>query len=228
MTETAQIYVRKEAAAQRQLDAAIRMMLANEDDLAIHTLAAAAYQIIRDLKEKKHGRGELRERFALGLFLFAKDLASGKLQTLPPEIGPESLRKMIYGISDRIKRGEVADGKGVLTLLNISVAEKNAFWSKFNLPAGFLKHADRQPSATLALDELSNDLLLMQATTAYVELMGTETPEMLAYFIYRGGSEDLPPKLRDIVKLPSVRRRRACLLLLRDLKKRGDAALFVR
>jgi hypothetical protein len=63
----AQIYLRKEAAAQRQLDAAIRMTLEGEDELAIHTVAAAAYGILRDLK-KHHGRRELADRLGLGIF----------------------------------------------------------------------------------------------------------------------------------------------------------------
>jgi hypothetical protein len=36
----AEIYVNKLEAARQQIDAAIRMLLANEDSLAIHTVAA--------------------------------------------------------------------------------------------------------------------------------------------------------------------------------------------
>jgi hypothetical protein len=55
---TATVHLTKLAAAQRQLNAAIRMLLRNEDELAVHTVAAAAFRILRDIK-KKHGRGEL-------------------------------------------------------------------------------------------------------------------------------------------------------------------------
>jgi hypothetical protein len=43
-----------EAAAQRQLDAAIRMTLAEEDELAIRTVVAAAYGILRGLKQNQN------------------------------------------------------------------------------------------------------------------------------------------------------------------------------
>jgi len=47
---SAQLHVTKLSAAQRQLRAAIRMFFAGEDELAIHTVASAAYRIIADLK----------------------------------------------------------------------------------------------------------------------------------------------------------------------------------
>lgn len=46
MTETG---ISKLSAARRQLDCAIRLRLANEDSVAVHTLANAAFGILRDL-----------------------------------------------------------------------------------------------------------------------------------------------------------------------------------
>jgi len=48
----AKIKVNKIEAVRRQLDAAIRMLFANEDPLAIHTLSMAAFRILRDLAAK--------------------------------------------------------------------------------------------------------------------------------------------------------------------------------
>jgi hypothetical protein len=48
----AKIRINKIEAAQRQLDAAIRRLFANEDPVAIHTLAMAAFRILRDLAIK--------------------------------------------------------------------------------------------------------------------------------------------------------------------------------
>jgi len=42
-------------AAQRQIDAAIRMIFAKEDPLAIHTIAAASLQILKDLSKHRGG-----------------------------------------------------------------------------------------------------------------------------------------------------------------------------
>ena len=49
----ATIFINKLEAARRQLDAAIRMTFANEDELAIHTVAAAAYRLVRDLLNRR-------------------------------------------------------------------------------------------------------------------------------------------------------------------------------
>jgi hypothetical protein len=61
-TSSAAVHVLKVAAAQRQLDAAIRMTFANEDPLAVHTVAAAAGRVLRDLA-KKRGHKVLAEQW---------------------------------------------------------------------------------------------------------------------------------------------------------------------
>jgi hypothetical protein len=50
------VRILKLAAAQRQLDSAIRMFFGDEDALAITTVAAAAYRILRDVAEKRGQR----------------------------------------------------------------------------------------------------------------------------------------------------------------------------
>jgi hypothetical protein len=49
----AKINVNKSEAARRQIDTAIRMLFSEEDPLAIHTIAGAAFRILRDLSGKK-------------------------------------------------------------------------------------------------------------------------------------------------------------------------------
>ena len=48
-----EIRVTKIQAAQRQIDAAIRMLFRNEDPVAIHTVAMAGFRILRDLTKKR-------------------------------------------------------------------------------------------------------------------------------------------------------------------------------
>jgi len=48
----AKVKVSKTEAARRQLDVAIRLLFANEDPIAVHTLAMAAFRILRDLASK--------------------------------------------------------------------------------------------------------------------------------------------------------------------------------
>jgi hypothetical protein len=67
------IKISKIEAAQRQLDTAIRLFLADDDWVAIHTLASASGRILRDLAEhrgssawdrlKEHIRPEMRKEF---------------------------------------------------------------------------------------------------------------------------------------------------------------------
>ena len=54
----AEIHVTKLAAAKRQLCVAVRIYFAGEDELAVHTVASAAYRLISDLKSQR-GRGEV-------------------------------------------------------------------------------------------------------------------------------------------------------------------------
>lgn len=51
----ADLRTNKVDAARRQTDAAIRMLFANEDPFAIHTVAAAANRILRDMAENQGG-----------------------------------------------------------------------------------------------------------------------------------------------------------------------------
>jgi hypothetical protein len=54
--DTRKLNVSKLSAARRQLDCAIALWFLGKDDVSIHTLAAAAYQIIHDINHKKRGR----------------------------------------------------------------------------------------------------------------------------------------------------------------------------
>lgn len=54
--ESEKIRVSKLDAARRQLDCAIELWFAGKDDVSIHTLAAAAHQIIHDINKKKGGK----------------------------------------------------------------------------------------------------------------------------------------------------------------------------
>lgn len=56
--ESKKIRVSKLNAARRQLDCAIELWFADKDEVSVHTLAAAAHQIIHDIHQKKGG-GEL-------------------------------------------------------------------------------------------------------------------------------------------------------------------------
>jgi hypothetical protein len=102
--QSAKILLNKLAVAERQLNAAIRMSLANEHPLAIHTVAHAAYGVLRDIKRKR-GRSDAFDPYLRGIFYYARDLAEGK--TLPEDLTFDPLFPMITSISNRIASGEI-------------------------------------------------------------------------------------------------------------------------
>jgi len=55
----AELHITKQAAAQRQLDAAIRLLFSGEDFIAVHTLTAAAHTVLTDLDYKSGGKSEI-------------------------------------------------------------------------------------------------------------------------------------------------------------------------
>ena len=69
--------ISKIEAARRQLDCAIELWFCDKDEVSIHTLAAAAYQIIHDLKMK---RGELRD------LLYDSDMIKDKYRNQPIKV----------------------------------------------------------------------------------------------------------------------------------------------
>src|ERR1700727_600867 len=94
------IQISKIATAQRQLDAAIRMFFKREDELAIHTVAAAAFQILRDVTRGPGGHftGEV---FRSGILSIAQQYVQG---TLPP-----NKKGMIEGSSLMATIAELAE-----------------------------------------------------------------------------------------------------------------------
>lgn len=228
MRDSASVHLTKIAAAQRQLDAAIRMVFQNEDELAVHTLAAAAYRILRDLK-KKRGRSDLCDSLNRGIFYLARDLATGKLHELPEEIlASESLAVEVRAVAAAIRRGDIKDRFDVG--LAKPTRQEDAFWRAFNRPSNFLKHADLDAHDTLSLDHVNNDYLILAASAAYRDLMGRLTPEMTAFGAYRFAYEwDGPERVLGVMisklrSAKSAQRRKLCLQMIRDSRSERSLA----
>jgi hypothetical protein len=221
-TETAAIFVTKLGAAQRQLDAAIRMRLAGEDTLAIHTVLAAAYRILRDLKGKR-GRSDLTDSLSKGVFYIARDLATGKLKEMPCQIAEHTrLVAIIADLTKRIKAGEKLTPDDVP--VSASPGYEARYWREFNWPANFLKHADHDHDGKFSETSVDNDEFIMRASSAYIDLMGKPTPEICVYAAYiskdHSDLDFLPEEAREKLKVvkPEVRAQ-FCLQILAGLKK---------
>src|SRR5438445_6373637 len=98
-TPSARLHVTKMGAAERQLRAAIRMFFAGEDELAVHTLASAAYRLLADLKAER-GIDEVGDVYQTAIFYLVRDFHRG---TLPEEFTSASERiEWIRGMAEQL------------------------------------------------------------------------------------------------------------------------------
>jgi hypothetical protein len=222
----ATIFINKLEAARRQLDAAIRMTFANEDELAIHTVAAAAYRILRDMLHKR-GRHDLEELIRFGFYTMAKNFLEGKIEK-------DSLEKsQLYHLVSRIADTMKVHGNK-LTVDNMPIfvneASKKAHWQAMSKVSGFLKHADRLPEAIISLADVDNTALIMYACATFGVVSHALTPEMVIFNQYVAATtgitrEQFSGNQRRIVdyleRLSPSRRRRACQKFIR-VSKKGD------
>jgi hypothetical protein len=175
------IQISKIAAAQRQLDAAIRLFFQREDELAIHSITAAAFQLLRDLT-KKRGEHFTSEVFGLGILELAKQFAAGTL--------PKDKRTMLEGsrlmpvIRELAEQIRLEGANFRKEQLHITISEKREHELWLSEATVFLKHADRDSAGFLSSDVLDNEKMIMATCAAYVELMKQPTPETVAYFAF--------------------------------------------
>lgn len=146
--------ITKQAAAQRQIDAAIRMLfLHNEDLVAIHTVAAAARTITQDLAEARGVGHTYGTRRALEE-LYRKDYGVDPLQ-------PAVKAEIAYR-ADEIEK----DGR-----------------TKFlrNKTANYLKHADRDSEKGLDIGDLDTCWIIADTIDLWINLKLSLSDEMWIY-----------------------------------------------
>ena len=142
----AEIHVTKLAAAQRQLRAAIRMFFGGEDELAVHTVASAAYRVIRDLKERR-GRDEVGDFYKTMVFYAVRDYRRG---TLPRPLADDAeLMGYIREWADALPK-ITANTEYDNVSVSASPELARRFWKDQNKVFNFLKHADHDARAHLA------------------------------------------------------------------------------
>ena len=149
----ASVSITKLSAAQRQIDAAIRILFSGEDALAVHTVVAAAHGIVSDLAKKRN--------VTPGHTPYTESI--GKAMA--------TLYRQRFGITipNRKLRYWAAQ------------FEKEHFRPHLNRPANFLKHADQDAGKVLDQDGLQTDTLLLFSCVTYTELGLEYTPEMTAF-----------------------------------------------
>jgi len=218
------LYVTKLAAAQRQLRAAIRMYFSREDELAIHTVASAAYRLIADLK-KHRGRDEVGDYYLTSIFYCVRDY---RRETLPRYLADDA--RVMAWIKDIAKALPIAsDSKFEDIKAEVSPEIAAAFWRKHTFAANFLKHADRDAGASLDLDRIDNLELLVLALSSCsdrtTDSLGTEGLILWLYFcVEKGIIEGVPEEIHGAaVKLSSMdplARLDCCRTLINQLGER--------
>lgn len=232
----AKIFINKLEAARRQINAAIRMSFLDEDELAIHTVAAAAYSIVRDLLGGR-GRSDVLELARGGIYQTARSLAAGELSESAldhDDLTRESphLRDIIIAMAAEIRAKGDAFTPDMIRFIgwgDVVAADRK----RLAEAANFLKHADRDARRSLALDKINNDEIIMRAGAAYIgayrplygpvdNIVLYQTPEMSAFHIWWMARND-PDRLRqeygveftdDFLCLDLSQRRHTCLRLI--------------
>ena len=222
-TTTGDVHVTKLAAARRQLLESIRMFFAGQDELAVHTVASAAYGIIKDLKTQR-GRDEAGDYFLTMIFYAVRSYRRG---TLPPRLA-EDLKFMDW-VSKMAERLPItASTQYDEVKVHLDPETTRQFWTRTNRAANFLKHADRDAADSLSLDEIDNLHLLTLAFGSYRDLVqGAVEPESegLVLWIYfntvTGQKDDLPNPFRRVAarleELPDEQRLSICFDWLKSM-----------
>lgn len=150
--------------------AAIRMFFDGEDELAIHTVASAAYRLLADLKSQR-GRDEASEVWQTALFYSLKAFHDGTLPIMLAE--DKNWVILMREMSDSIGNVESLEYDEFQVLLTEDDARKH--WRWWRHPSNFLKHADRDSEALLPMSAVNNLLLLIAAYSAYLDVAGGRT-----------------------------------------------------
>jgi len=225
---TASVHVTKFAAAERQLRAAIRMFFVEEDELAIHTVASAAYRHLAALKNDR-GIYEAADAHLTSIFYAVRSYKRGNLpkhMTNSPE-----LMAQIAELAALLPIEADSSVKDVKASIDSESAQR--YWRNRNKAANFLKHADKDPSATLAASDVDNANLLMQCLGAYTDLLKDQlAPEGLIFWLYCCVRDDdlssvpanLHPLTTRLQEIDPDDLRSFCAEYIRALRHRPNAA----
>ena len=222
----AEIHLTKLAGARRQLCSAIRMYFAGEDDLAIHTVASAAYRVISDLKEKR-GRNEVGDYYLTMIFYAIRDYRRG---TLPSYMADDhETMKWIREMAEKIPITATSKFEDIKTTASDDVVGQ--YWKKRNKVYNFLKHADNDANNHISMGDVDNLSLLIRAYSSYLDIdvngLGNEGFVFWIFFCVESGIvEGLPTRLHEIASylepLSHEKRLECCSKFLVELNEKRE------
>lgn len=184
--ETADLQVTKLGAADRNLNSAIRQFFMEEDPLAIHLVASAAYNVFSDLL-KQRGKEEAFWPLAYGLLRAVRDIADGSLRKEEVDRDwPDGSWEHLDQLVQKYRRTPFDIDSAQVSGPPEQVRE---FWKEFRKHYNFLKHANRDEHGLLPENLLDNENLIMRSMGAAAHLncpVSSEKTFLYAYLICRG------------------------------------------
>jgi hypothetical protein len=227
--------IMKITAAKRQIDAAIRMLLSDEDLVAITTLGAAAYRILRDLRAHE-GHPVLENLWKTDVVGVARALARNELSER--EIGVlshDSAWDLIQSVATFVR--EVGTDLSMEELcvrvtLNVPPDFERKYWKHANRIPNFLKHADSDPYADIAEQELEPREMILRSVFLFSDLGGDVSPEMQVWYALELCSHtDIRPDYEPIATMiqkfeitPALMRKELASEVIEALKALHDGA----
>ena len=172
----------KLTAAERLILSGIVMVERNDDPLAVHVVAASALSLLRELIDKggdNHAAMVLQQ----GLFHAAAARRAGTPVNLPtsPEIDA-----LIDDVAAGIEKGAIKHPSDLTVTLDAK--ELHKLLGYITRPFNFLKHAQKDPLATLDESDVDGTGAIMHAVTAYTMLCPAEPlPEQVGAFLRAHG-----------------------------------------
>jgi hypothetical protein len=181
------IAISKIAAASRQLDLAIRLFFAREDELGIHTLAWAAFTILRNLFKGRKSHLFAVELLRNGIYSMAHQYADGSMsKDMRNRVEKSGLKHVLVRIIQEEASG--SGGRFNLSQINLAMKSEERAWPSRS--AGFLKHAEKDPHDHLTINTLRNENVLIGACAASLEIMATPSPEVIAFCAFWASKND--------------------------------------
>lgn len=219
---TAKVHITKLAAAERQLRAGIRMYFAGEDQLAVHTVASAAYRLLADLKAER-GMDEAASVHLASIFYVIRDYRRGNLPN--DTTSDAEFMKWVQEIAEQLPIR--ADSKFEDVSVTLPRELVGQFWNQRNKIANFLKHADHDSRSSILLDEVDNLPLLMQCYCAYVDITREDLGnEGFVFQLFvganrfeRSNSPQEDGLEKEIAAIPEADRLRFCAACISNLNK---------
>ncbi len=167
----------KPEAAERMIVAAIGMSDRGDDPLAIHVVASSALSLLRELIEKG-GDNYIEQVLKLGLFHAASARLKGGAINLPtnPQID-RLIEKVMGGLED----GEIKQASDLT--ITLDKEELRKLLDYITRPFNFLKHAQRDPLATLDEGDVEPEGTIVHALAAFSMICpGNALPDQIAPF----------------------------------------------